>query len=140
MLAKLDMPKGKIVSGEFGYTFGNANGDFGKAADGNPIRLAYGTNGIDWLKKEMEEVATDIAHLESAGAYKYGRNPNSQVLGKLKDYQKNLNETFLSALTVQLQTTTTELNVYHKMVKLDSIPSFIRQISQMALIKRALVT
>ena len=31
MLAKLDMPKGKIVSGEFGYTFGNANGDFGKA-------------------------------------------------------------------------------------------------------------
>jgi hypothetical protein len=31
MLAKLDMPKGKIVSGEFGYTFGNANGDFGKS-------------------------------------------------------------------------------------------------------------
>ena len=31
MIAKLDMPKGKIVSGEFGYTFGNANGDFGKA-------------------------------------------------------------------------------------------------------------
>ena len=73
------------------------NGDFGKDADGNPIRLAYGTNGIDWLKKEMEEVATDIAHLESAGAYKYGRNPNSQVLGKLKDYQKNLNETFLAS-------------------------------------------
>jgi hypothetical protein len=31
MLAKLDMPKGKIVSGEIGYTFGNANGDFGKS-------------------------------------------------------------------------------------------------------------
>ena len=31
MLAKLDMPKGKIVSGEFAYTFGNANGDFGKS-------------------------------------------------------------------------------------------------------------
>ena len=31
MIGKLDLPKGKIVSGEFGYTFGNANGDFGKA-------------------------------------------------------------------------------------------------------------
>ena len=31
MISKLDLPKGKIVSGEFGYTFGNANGDFGKA-------------------------------------------------------------------------------------------------------------
>jgi len=31
MIAKLDLPKQKIVSNEFGYTFGNANGDFGKA-------------------------------------------------------------------------------------------------------------
>ena len=31
MISKLDLPKQKIVSGEFGYTFGNANGDFGKA-------------------------------------------------------------------------------------------------------------
>ena len=31
MISKLDLPKGKIVSGEFNYTFGNANGDFGKA-------------------------------------------------------------------------------------------------------------
>ena len=31
MISKLNLPKGKIVSGEFGYTFGNANGDFGKA-------------------------------------------------------------------------------------------------------------
>ncbi len=31
MIGNLQLPKGKIVSGEFGYTFGNANGDFGKA-------------------------------------------------------------------------------------------------------------
>jgi len=31
MISRLDLPKGKITSGEFGYTFGNANGDFGKA-------------------------------------------------------------------------------------------------------------
>ena len=31
MISRLDLPKGKIISGEFEYTFGNANGDFGKA-------------------------------------------------------------------------------------------------------------
>jgi hypothetical protein len=31
MISKLNLPKQKIVSGEFNYTFGNANGGFGKA-------------------------------------------------------------------------------------------------------------
>ncbi len=70
MIAKLDLGKGKIIAGEFGYTFGNENGGLGKAEllgamlhMGNESNLRKLLVGRNWAvlddNKEMDTAKWD---------------------------------------------------------------------------------
>ena len=69
------------------------NFDFGYDKNGNRVKPEIGDNTIDYLKKELEKVSSDIMKLENGKSFKYGKVDNAQLIGKLKKYQDTLTKT-----------------------------------------------
>tara|TARA_R100001463_G_scaffold35362_5_gene77125 strand:- start:10004 stop:12748 length:2745 start_codon:yes stop_codon:yes gene_type:complete len=69
------------------------NFDFGYDKNGNRVRPEIGDNQIDYLKKELEKVSSDIIKLENGKSFKYGKVDNVQLIDKLKKYQGTLTKT-----------------------------------------------
>ena len=66
------------------------NFDFGYDKNGNRVKPEIGDNTIDYLKKELEKVSSDIMKLENGKSFKYGKVDNVQLINKLKKYQGTL--------------------------------------------------